>query len=212
MTRGRFRFGAVAAPALATDMGSEQWQATARRAEELGYSTLLMPDGTQLPATLPTLAVAATVTQRLRVGSFVLASPLHDPRVLAWEAHSLTQLTGGRFEMGIGTGHPDVVKRQSVELYGRSPLPGAERLARVGETIDRLRELDGDRRTPVLLTAAGPRAIAMAAEKADIVGIAAAATSSREEVRDKVDGLRSAAGARVDELELTMNLFVVGDE
>ncbi|MBA3907415.1 MAG: LLM class flavin-dependent oxidoreductase, partial [Pseudonocardiales bacterium] len=61
-----FRFGVVATP----QAGGEGWIATAKRIEELGYSTLLMPDGVQLLSPFSSLAVAATATS-LRVGTFV---------------------------------------------------------------------------------------------------------------------------------------------
>jgi alkanesulfonate monooxygenase SsuD/methylene tetrahydromethanopterin reductase-like flavin-dependent oxidoreductase (luciferase family) len=48
----------------------------ARRAEELGYSSLLMPDGMQLLSPLLALALAEGATTSLHVGTFVLASPL----------------------------------------------------------------------------------------------------------------------------------------
>src|SRR5258707_13903244 len=70
-----------------------------------------MPDGMQLPAPMPTLAFAAAATTALRVGTFVLASPLRRPALTAWEAHSMSVLTGGRFEFGIGTGHPENVRQ-----------------------------------------------------------------------------------------------------
>ena len=44
----------------------------------------------------------------LRVGTWVYASPLRTPWSMAWEAHSLSVLTEGRFEMGIGTGRPGI--------------------------------------------------------------------------------------------------------
>jgi len=65
---------------------------------------------------------------------------------------------------------------------------------------------------PVLMAAAGPKALTLAAEIADIVTIAAGALASRDEFGAMVTSLRSAAGARADEIELAMNLFVVGDE
>src|SRR5919109_4035717 len=80
-----FRFGVVATP----EGGPDRWTATARRAEELGYSTLLMPDGLQLLSPFSSLAVAASATSTLRVATFVLASPLRRPRAAAWEGHSL---------------------------------------------------------------------------------------------------------------------------
>jgi alkanesulfonate monooxygenase SsuD/methylene tetrahydromethanopterin reductase-like flavin-dependent oxidoreductase (luciferase family) len=103
MTDRRFRFGVVASP----DRGAEQWQATVRRAADLGYSSILMPDGLQLLSPFPSLAMAAT-TADVRVGTFVAAAPLRPPRAAAWDAHTLTVLTDGRFELGIGTGRPGV--------------------------------------------------------------------------------------------------------
>ena len=206
MTDRKYRFGIVTVP-----QDPERWPATARRVEELGYSTLLMPDGPQLPATLPALAAAATAAPSLRVGPFVMAVPLHPAGLLAWEAHSMTRLTGGRFELGIGTGLPRLVE-DGARLVGEQPLTWAERLDRVGETIDRLREFDGEAHTPVMMAAGGPRALALAAEKADIVALGAGPLATRDEVRGSVDRLLEAAGQRGDEIELSMNLFVVGDE
>lgn len=206
MTDRTFRFGVVATPQT-----PERWLATARGAAELGYSTLLMPDGAQLPATLPSLAAAAIAAPGLRVSPFVMAVALHPPGLLAWEAHSLTQLTQGRFDLGIGTGLPAIVN-QAAELLGEKPLTGAQRLQRVRETIDRLRELDGEAHTPVMMAASGPRALALAAEKADIVTIGAGPLAGRDQVRGSVNTLLQAAGGRADSIEISMNVFVVGDE
>ena len=99
-----FRFGVVAP--LRTDLPA--WRDQVRRIADSGFSTLLMPDVQQWqPAPGPTLAVAATLAD-LRVGTWVYASPLRPPWSLAWEAHSLSVLTEGRFEMGIGTGRPGI--------------------------------------------------------------------------------------------------------
>lgn len=206
MTDRTFRFGAVAVPQT-----PERWVATARRAVELGYSTLLMPDGPQLPATLPSLATAATAAPGLRVSPFVMAVPLHPAGLLAWEAHSLTQLTGGRFELGIGTGLPTYVE-QGAALLGEEPLSGRQRLERVRETIDRLRELDGATHTPVMVAASGPRALALAGEKADIVAVGAGPLAGREQLRAHVGSLLRSAGERADAIEISVNVFVVGDD
>ncbi len=62
-----FRFGVVVAYAPS----HTAWITTARRAEELGYATLLMPDRTNIGglAPLTALAVAAEATTALRIGS-----------------------------------------------------------------------------------------------------------------------------------------------
>lgn len=200
MTGRPFRFGVVATP-------GRDWTGTARRVAGLGYSTLLMPDGLQLPAPLPSLALAAGAVPELRVGTFVLAGPLRPPRTTAWEAHSMGVLTDGRFELGIGTGRPAV--RGFAEELGLPFGSAAERLAGVGETIDRLRELDGDRHTPVLVAAGGPRSREFAAARADIVTLATPPPADRADVAATAAALRRQAGDR--EIELTMNLFLVGD-
>lgn len=71
MTNRPFRFGLVAGQTRS----GEAWLATARRAEALGYSTLLVPDtlGHTL-APFPALAAAAAATRTLRVGPYVLAN------------------------------------------------------------------------------------------------------------------------------------------
>lgn len=140
-----------------------------------------------------------------------MASVLHPAGLLAWEAHSMTQLTGGRFELGIGTGLPTYGK-QGAALLGEEPLSGPRRLQRVRETIDRLRELDGEAHTPVMVAATGPRAMALAGERADIVTIGAGPLASREQVRAHVDHLLRSAGERADAIEISVNVFVVGDD
>jgi probable F420-dependent oxidoreductase len=206
MATRAFRFAVQAFP-----QDGKQWLATARRAEELGYSTLLMADGMQLPSPLPALALAAGATTSLRVGTFVLASPLRAPRLAAWDAHTLSLLTDGRFELGIGTGRLDVAE-ESVQLLGQPETTGAQRLALAERTIDELRALDGERHTPVLMAAGGPKARAVAAAKADIVTLAVGPLASREEVARLAAGIREAAGDRADRIELVMPIFVVGDE
>jgi alkanesulfonate monooxygenase SsuD/methylene tetrahydromethanopterin reductase-like flavin-dependent oxidoreductase (luciferase family) len=201
-----FRFGVIGAPFGNAD----QWRATARRAAELGYGSLLMPDVQQLLAPGPALGMAAGVAD-IAVGTWVYAAPLRTPQQTAREAHSLSVLTGGRFEMGIGTGHP-----ASGAFAARLGMPfgsPAERLAQVAATIAALRELDGsDLHTPVLVAAGGPNARALAAAHADIVSIAAGPLTPRAEVAAAVADLRARAGGRAEDIEVAMNVYAVGDE
>lgn len=201
-----FRFGVVAAP-----RGSgEQWLATARRVADHCYDSLLVPDGLGLLAPFPAMAAAAAAVPALRVGAFVLAAPLRPPRSAAWEGHSMTVLTGGRFEFGIGTGRPTA--RADAAQLGVPWGTGTERLEQVRSTVARLRELDGEQRTPVLMAAAGPRALELAAGIADIVTLAAPPLADRAQVQAMADDLREHAGERAADLELSMNLLLVGDD
>lgn len=152
--------------------------------------------------------VAAAVTTRLRVGSYVLASPLRTARAAAWEAHSLTTLTGGRFELGLGTGLPSM--RHQAEELGLPYGNGQDRLDSISRTIDHVRGLDGDARTPVMLAVGGPKARRLAAAKADIVALADGPLTSRNDYAAHVEEIRSAAEGR--DVELAMNIFVVGEQ
>ena len=196
-----FRFGIVAPfmPDLPT------WRERVRRIAGHGYSTVLMPDFPQLqPSPAPALAVAATIAD-VRVGTWVYAAPLRAPWLAAWEAHSLTVLTEGRFEMGIGVGRPGIED----ELRERGlpvPSPG-QRLDQVRDTVLALRELDGERvRTPVAMAVIGPKARALAAEIADTVTFAMAPDEPRFTVVQRVLDFRTTR-----DVELSMHIPVVGD-
>jgi probable F420-dependent oxidoreductase len=198
-----FRFGALAVP---RDRAS--WLDTAGRASDLGYRTLLMPDVPRLPAALPSLALAAGAAD-IGIGTWVLAAPLRAPSLVAWEARTLALLTGGRFELGLGTGRPGLAEwADAAGLPYGSP---AARLAAVVETIDRVRGGDGPH-PPILIAGGGDRALALAAEQADIVTLAVGPLTPRAEVVRRLTELRARAGARADQIELAANLFVVGDE
>ena len=196
-----FRFGIVA-PCLG---GLSTWREQIRRIAGHGYSTVLMPDFPRLqPAPAPALAVAASVTD-VRVGTWVYAAPFRAPWLTAWEAHSLTLLTDGRFEMGIGVGRPGI--EDELREWGL-PVPGpGERLDQVRQTVAALRELDGgSRHTPVALAVSGPKARALAAEIADTVTFAMAPSESRAAVEQRIRDFHSTRA-----VELSMHVPVVGD-
>ena len=200
-----FRFGVVATP----QGGGTAWAEQVRRIADLGFSSVLSPDGVRLVSPLPALAMAAA-TANIRVGTFVLAAPLRPPASTAWEAHSLSVLTDGRFELGIGAGLPTT--REAAQRFGLTYGSGAERLAQVEATIDALRELDGTaRHTPVLVAAGGPKALALAGRRADLVTLAAGVLTAEDEL-DEADVVRAAAGARADTIAFATNIFVVGDD
>ena len=70
-----FRFGVSGGRAT-----RGEWLDLAHKAEDLGYSTLLLPDhfGRQI-APLPALLAAAMATQRLHVGTIVLDNDFRHP-------------------------------------------------------------------------------------------------------------------------------------
>ncbi|MGI5130234.1 LLM class flavin-dependent oxidoreductase [Pseudonocardia sp. CA-107938] len=195
------RFGVVAP--ISTDLPS--WRDQLRGLADSGYSTILMPDVPQWqPAPGPALAVAATVTD-LRVGTWVYASPVRPAWITAWEAHSLSVLTEGRFEMGIGTGRPGL-NAQLREL-GLPTTPLSERPDQVRDVVAALRDLDGlDGHTPVVIAAGSAQSEALAAELADTVTFVMPQTETRATTTQRVQGFDNRR-----DLELALHVPVVGD-
>jgi probable F420-dependent oxidoreductase len=83
----------------------QNWRSLARQAEDLGYSTLYVPDHLDDQwSPMVACAVAAEATTTLRVGTLVLDNDFRHPVLVAKEAATLDILTEGRFEFGIGAG------------------------------------------------------------------------------------------------------------
>src|SRR5215469_16459996 len=78
------------------------------RVEELGFDSAwalesVLSAGAQL-APIEAMTYAAACTSRLRLGCAVFVSTLHNPVHLAKSLSTLDQLSGGRLEVGVGTG------------------------------------------------------------------------------------------------------------
>jgi alkanesulfonate monooxygenase SsuD/methylene tetrahydromethanopterin reductase-like flavin-dependent oxidoreductase (luciferase family) len=78
----------------------------ARRAEEAGFSSLATIDRIVYPSyeSLIALAAAAAVTERIGLMTNVLLAPTRNPVLLAKEAASVDQISGGRLTLGLAVG------------------------------------------------------------------------------------------------------------
>lgn len=185
-----FRFGLqVRGP-----IEGHSWTDTARMVEDLGYSSLVVPDHfhDQL-APIAALSVAAAVTSTLKVGALVFGNDYRHPIILAKEMATLDVLSEGRLEFGIGAGW----MRTDYEQTGMEYDAPGERIERMQESLDVIRrcwaegaadydgthyQLDGydgqplphtPGGPPVIIGGGGPRMLGVAARNADIVGITA---------------------------------------
>lgn len=96
-----FRFGM----GLRDTSSAAKVRDAARRAEDLGYDVILVPDHLGAPAPFPVLATVAAVTETLTLGTFVLNAGFYKPALLARDVAALHELSGGRFEVGLGAGY-----------------------------------------------------------------------------------------------------------
>ncbi len=197
MTEHAFRFGVIAGQARS---GAE-WAATARRAEELGYDILLIPDTLFTLSPFAALAAAAAATSTLRVGTYVLNAPNRTPAHVAWETRSLQTISDGRFELGVGGGRPNG-HADTAALGGMWGTP-AERLRRTADTIAAARELP----TPpkVLVAASKPGMMRLAAEQADVVTFGLPPATTPSELFRTAEAFRGLSN-RADQVELLLGV------
>ncbi|GAA0393883.1 LLM class flavin-dependent oxidoreductase [Streptomyces luteireticuli] len=135
------RISTVILPVYRWPTAQEHW----RRAEELGLHAAYTFDhlafrsfrsGPWLGA-VPTLAAAALVTSRIRLGTMVASPNFRHPVTLAQELMSLDDISGGRVTAGIGAGGEGF---DTTILGGRPWTPGerADRFAEFLPLLDRL--------------------------------------------------------------------------
>ena len=204
-----FRFGVNVRDASSQAV----WQDKARKAEDLGYSTFLVPDHlAAMLATIPAVMSAAAATKHLRVGTNVLNNDLRHPVLLAREAATMDLLTDGRLDLGLGAGYMRIEYEQAGLRFDR----GGVRVERLAESIAIIKGLLGGSEVnftgrhyrvtghqihplpvqrphpPIVVGGNGPRLLALAAKEADIVNFTGI-TFTRGGTAPDMSGWRAAA-------------------
>ena len=226
-----FRFAANAE----RGRNAQHWREVARRAEGLGYDTLLMPDHiTDQLAPIAALTAIADATTTLRVGSFVFANDYRNPVMLAKEATTLDLLSGGRLEFGIGAGW----NKRDYQQLGMPYDTAKVRVDRMEEAVALIKRLWTEEKVthegphyrvrdamvrprptqrphpPLMIGANGPRMLRIAAREAQIValvpaldpiGVSTLRSLATESVEKRIAMLRRAP--RFSELELNVIVF-----
>ena len=183
-----FRFGVQ----FSKSASGDDYRATVRRIEDLGYSTVFCPDhfDDQWAPTVA-LTVAAEATTDLRVATLVYDVDYRHPVVLAKEIATLDLVSNGRVEFGIGAGWMS-------DDYDTAGIPfdkAGIRIDRMVEAIDVVRGLwsgqplnfQGEHYVvrdmtgapspcqpggpPIIVGGGGKRVLTEAARRADIVGL-----------------------------------------
>jgi probable F420-dependent oxidoreductase len=174
---------------------AREFAAMCRRAEGYGYDTIFAADHLGNAAPFQVAVAAAAATERLRVGTLVINVPFWNPALLAREIATADILTGGRLEVGLGSGHMKW-EFDEAAIAWRSHGARADILAATISELSRLFAGDGypqqaelrqrfgfgpllpvQRRgfgghgPPLLVGGTGDRVLRIAAQTADIVGV-----------------------------------------
>src|SRR5260370_2987140 len=220
-----FRFGVVSAGLTSPDT----WVRLARRVEEVGYGSLLMPERPCIGgfAVFSALAVAAATTTSLHVGSYVFSNDYRHPAMLVKEVATLDALSGGRFELGLGAGVSD----DDYQQMGLSFESAGTRVGRVEEAIEIIKQFftreevnfSGKYYTitgmkalpkparqphpPIFIGSGGKRMLTIAAREANSIAPTLkwgpkGVDPTDATLEEKIGWIRDAAGERFSELEL----------
>ena len=154
------------------------------------------------------LAAVAARTTTLRLATCVSQIPLRNPGILANQAVAVDQISGGRMELGLGTG---LTIDSSYKMTGLPNWSNGERVARFGEYVELLALLlaggvtdyDGKYyqaegavmnpgsvqrpRLPIMVAALGPKMMQHAARHADIWNTMSFAADLEEQMGELID-------------------------
>jgi probable F420-dependent oxidoreductase len=184
-----FRFNVVVEHAQT----STEWINKARLAEELGYTTFLVPDHTWVEVDpVVGLMAAAASTSRIRIGSHVFCNDFRNPTLLAKQVASIDVFSGGRFQLGLGCGY-----FSGDYLHTGIPFDSVGmRISRLEEAISLIKSYfssdvlnfsgqyyqaqgmaakpkPAQKQLPLYMGGAGKRVLSLAGREADIIGLGA---------------------------------------
>lgn len=165
-------------------LGLEDLVVRAQVAEASGFDGVAFLDHLETPMApdspiweaMTVATWVAAKTERLRIGHLVLCDAFRAPAVLAKQAVTLAEASGGRFELGLGSGSmPDELAK-----FGFGRASGSDRVGSLGRTLAALRTywgVGGDtgptqvptpsRPIPILLGGKGPRMLELVRDYAD---------------------------------------------
>lgn len=158
------------------DLPANEVARLGRFAEDRGFSHLFVPDvrgGGAEPGkplggrdAFASLAAMFEATSTVRGAVGVAAVIFHEPTALARMAGTLNELSGGRFDLGIGVSHPEAAGRGGA-TYPKSPLTEMRWWAEEMRRCSTGGGLSFGGGFPVLVGALGPKMVALGAADAD---------------------------------------------
>ena len=135
----------------------------ALRLEALGYESLWVPEffGRE---PFSTVSFVLARTTRLEVATGIANVYARDALVAAQARHTLAELSGGRFALGLGVSHPPMA-----EAHGVPWQPPVQKMTAFLDALyaTEVASPPPARPAPIWIAAHGPRLLALASERAD---------------------------------------------
>ena len=140
--------------------------AYARRAEELGYATLWVPE-TVGREPIALLALLAGTTDAINLGTSIVSIWGRDAQAARMAALTVAEASGGRFVLGLGVSHPHLAEKLRGHRFERPLSRMRDYLAGYRAAVYRGPRADGASEPPVLVAALRERMVELAATDAD---------------------------------------------
>lgn len=212
------------------------WQRLVREVEAMGFAGLyccdhfakgVPPDDDSLEV-MTAMAYAADRSARMHLGTLVAPVSWRDPVMLARQAMSIDDLSGGRFVLGVGAGWNE--REHAMFGYPLGDIPA--RMARFAEALEVIARLirsdapqtfDGEfyrlreatllprplRRTPVMIGGSGPRrTLPLVARYADIWNAGGMTPDEARERNALLDDLIVKEGRAPGDVRRTMMIAI----
>ncbi len=234
----KFRF-AAGGEGNREEGGARKFIKLAQQAEEYGFDSFMIPDhlGEQV-GPIAALGALAVATEKIRIGTAVLANGFRHPAVLAKDAATIDVLSRGRLELGIGAGWMKEEFDKGGIAYD-SPGVRIEKLDEALTILDvllrgqecnfagkhyQISGLKGSPRPrqgprpPLAVGGGGPKMLALAAKHADIISVATPTNKegklllsgiTMEKTIERVNIIRAAAGDRFSDIELNWTITMI---
>ncbi len=234
----KFRF-AAGGEGNREEGGARKFIKLAQQAEEYGFDSFMIPDhlGEQV-GPIAALGALAVATEKIRIGTAVLANGFRHPAVLAKDAATIDVLSRGRLELGIGAGWMKEEFDKGGIAYD-SPGVRIEKLDEALTILDvllrgqecnfvgkhyQINGLKGSPRPrqgprpPIAVGGGGPKMLALAAKHADIISVATPTNKegklllsgiTMEKTIERVEIIRAAAGDRFSDIELNWTITMI---
>jgi len=140
--------------------------AYARRAEELGYGTLWVPE-TVGREPIALLALLAGATDAINLGTSIVNIWGRDAQSARMAAQTIAEASGGRFVLGLGVSHPHLAEKLRGHRFARPLSRMREYIAAYRTAVYRGPTVDGASEPPLMIAALRERMVDLAATDAD---------------------------------------------
>lgn len=210
MTTNRFELGRLGVWGHLDVLDAHAAREYARRADELGYGTLWVPEtvGREPFALLGMLAAATT---SINLGTSIVGIWGHDAQTTRMAALTLQEASAGRFVLGLGVSHPHLAEKLRGHVFGPPVASMRGFIAAYRSAIYKGPLAEGAPEPPILVSALRERMTDLAGTDADGAFPYLVDAARLRWQRQRLDAAAASAGRGRPALAVTLPVVLATD-